>query len=72
MMRKIVILFILVFVTTGMFAQKVMSLSGEGSTLKEGEKLYLYADSNYPSDSTYVKDGKFRFSLKGMPENVLW
>lgn len=43
MMRKIVILFILVFVTTGMFAQKVMSLSGEGSTLKEGEKLYLYA-----------------------------
>ena len=66
MMRKIVILFILVFVTTGMFALKVMSLSGEGSTLKEGEKLYLYAGSNYPSDSTYVKDGKFRFSLKGM------
>ena len=61
-------LFILSFALTAMSltAQTKMSLSGEGATLKEGEKLYLFAGGHTPSDSTFVKGGKFSFALKGI------
>lgn len=61
-------LFILSLALTAMSltAQTNMSLSGEGATLKEGEKLYLYAGERTPSDSAFVKGGKFSFALKGI------
>lgn len=61
-------LFILSLALTAMSltAQTKMSLSGEGATLKEGEKLYLFAGGRTPSDSAFVKGGKFSFALKGI------
>ncbi|MEI3421442.1 MAG: DUF4369 domain-containing protein [Butyricimonas faecihominis] len=65
MKRTIFILF-LALTAMNLRAQTNMSLSGEGVTLKEGEKLYLYAGERTPSDSAFVKGGKFRFALKGI------
>ena len=57
MKRTIFILF-LALTAMNLRAQTNMSLSGEGVTLKEGEKLYLYAGERTPSDSAFVKGGK--------------
>ena len=65
MKRTIFILF-LALTAMNLRAQTNMSLSGEGVALKEGEKLYLYAGERTPSDSAFVKGGKFRFALKGI------
>ena len=65
-MRKTIFILSLVLTAMSLRAQTKMSLSGEGSTLKEGEKLYLYAGERTPSDSVFVKGGKFSFALKGI------
>lgn len=65
-MKKYIVCLFTSLLALSASAQSKMSLKGEGETLKEGEKLYLYAGGQTPADSTYVKDGKFEFSLKGI------
>lgn len=65
-MKRTIFILSLALTAMSLTAQTNMSLSGEGATLKEGEKLYLFAGERTPSDSAFVKDGKFHFALKGI------
>lgn len=47
-------------------AQNTMSLTVEGSPLKNGEKLYLYRVSSQTPDSAFVKNGVAVFDLAGV------
>lgn len=73
-MKKTMMVLLLAFTVTCAMAQSVMSLTGESTALKDGEKLYLFAGGNEPKDSATVKNGKFAFSLKGISpcECCLW
>mgnify|MGYP000639177796 CR=1 FL=1 len=72
-MRKIVLLICLLCGSLSLFAQnKKMTLRGECSSARNGEKLYLLIKSETPCDSTVVKDGKFEFPLKNIqPEEAV-
>lgn len=50
---------------TNIYAQSTMSLTVEGSSLKDGEKLYLFLTGNNSKDSAYVKNGTAVFNLMG-------
>lgn len=64
-MKKIIYLITFFFSSLNAMSQEYMSLTGEGSSLKNGEKFYLISGRNIV-DSTLVKDGKFAFTLQGM------
>jgi len=49
----------------GAQAQSKMSLTVEGSPLKEGEKLLLFLTGGHEKDSAYVKNGVAEFNLTG-------
>lgn len=52
-------------VSTSLQAQTKMSLTVEGTPLKEGEKLYLFLTGDQTQDSAYVKNGVAVFNLEG-------
>lgn len=54
-----------VFGCIGIYAQSTMSLTIEGSSLKDGEKIYLFRTSEKTPDSTFVKNGVAVFDLAG-------
>ena len=63
-MKKIGVLILLMCVGLSLMAQnKRMTLKGECNPGRNGEKLYLLAGGNTPSDSAIIKDGKFSFTL---------
>lgn len=65
-MKRLRFLVILLCVSTILLAQnKKMTLKGECSQLKNGEKLYLLMGPN-PVDSAVIKNGKFEFTLKNI------
>ena len=62
-MKNFIILSLAVLMSLSAQGQEKMTLKGEGQTLKEGEKLYLYFGQK--PDSTYVHNGHFEFNLSG-------
>lgn len=72
-MKKIGLLILAVCVGLSLVAQnKKMTLKGECNPERNGEKLYLVAGSNTPSDSVIIKNGRFSFALEGIqPREVL-
>ena len=73
-MKKIGLLILVVCMGLSLMAQnKRMTLKGECSPSRNGEKLYLVAaGENSPSDSTIIENGKFSFALeKIQPREVL-
>lgn len=64
-MKKIIYLLIFFLSGSSVISQEKMALTGEGYSLKEGEKLYLVAGRNI-IDSAIVKSGKFTFALNGI------
>ena len=71
-MKKLGLLAVLVSCMLTSFAQtRQMSLKGEASTMKDGEKLYLIIRNDTASTAT-VKGGKFAFDLTGVePDECL-
>ena len=72
-MKKIVLLVFVLCGSIALFAQnRKMTLKGECSPARNGEKLYLLMGSEVPCDSAVVENGKFEFPLKNLqPEEVL-
>ncbi len=62
-MKNLIILSLTLLMSLSSLGQEKMTLKGEGQTLKEGEKLYLYFGQK--PDSTYVHNGHFEFDLSG-------
>ena len=72
-MKKIILLIFVLCGSVSLFAQsRKMTLKGECSPTRNGEKLYLLQGSEGPCDSAVVEKGKFEFPLKGIqPEEVV-
>ena len=72
-MKRIVLLVFVLCGSIALFAQnRKMTLKGECSPARNGEKLYLLMGSEIPCDSAVVENGKFEFPLKNLqPEEVL-